>query len=227
MVYCHACGVDQATLRAALPDLTVAQRAATPRAPLTLAPGAMPNLYGAGVDPLPGAVLEEAIRPGAVRWDHVASFRYADADDWLCGVVDRWHAVAADGTRVDKTFRQRRPAFPTTGWLYGMGGHVLPLYGLPALYHRPEGAPVLVCEGEKDVHSLRDALPGYAVTTAPGGARGWHDVHHTSQLLDVTRDGAVILLVPDQDRAGCGWAAARLAALRPFRDVRQWSPRAE
>ena len=239
LAYCHACGVDQATLRAALPEVTLASStsARQPAAPLMLAPGAQWNLYGDGIDPILGAILsDEQLPEGAVAWHHVASYRYEDADDLLCGVVDRWHPLDADGARVrkldkdgvwrgayHKTFRQRRPAFPATGWRYKMQPYILPLYRLAELYHRPEGAPVLVCEGEKAVHALLIAKPGWAVTTGPAGADHW-DACHTQQLLDVTQDGAAIVLWPDADAAGAKWLVTLTTALRGQRDVRVVRP---
>jgi hypothetical protein len=141
--------------------------------------------------------------PGSV-WIHVASYPYGDADNRLCGVVDRWHLLDANGRRVDKTFRVRRPAFPAVGWLHSLGGYTLPLYRLAQAYHRPEGAPVVVVEGEKCVHTVLAAEPGWSVTTCAGGALGWRDLH-TQQLLALTADGSEVWLWPDADEAGARW----------------------
>jgi hypothetical protein len=145
-------------------------------------------------------------------WIHVASYPYGDADNRLCGVVDRWHRLDADGQRLDKTFRVRRPAFPAVGWLHSLGGYTLPLYRLAQAYHRPEGAPIVVCEGEKCCHAILDAEPGWCVTTCAGGAKGWRDVH-TRQLLALAADGSEIWLWPDADAAGEAWRQTLQVAL--------------
>jgi DNA primase len=85
---------------------------------------------------------------------------------------------------------------------------------------RPEGAPLVITEGEKDVEALRDALPGWTVTTSPGGARGWRDVH-TRLVLDLTADGSEVILAGDDDDAGAAWQRTILLALHPHRVVKE------
>lgn len=224
LVHCHACHASQAALRAALPDLPLARHAA-PRAPQTLAPGVMPNPHGDGAAPIHGAFVSARQREAAAghapiaTWAQYASYRYVDADGWLCGVVDRWHGLDAAGVRHAKLFSQRRPKFPTLGWHYDLGGHSLPLYRLDLCLARPEGAPLVLAEGEKDVEALRAALPGWAVSTCPGGAHGWRDVH-TASALELTRDGSEIWLVRDPDAAGAAWQRTIVAALGRKRLIR-------
>jgi hypothetical protein len=221
LAHCFACKSPQRELRSALPDLKFAVGTAGARAEPTLLTEFVVNAHGDGTDPIRGAALPRELPEGAAAWQHVNSFRYVDADNMLVGVVDRLHALDATGQRIDKQFRQRVPRLLGGGWEHHLGGKVLPLYRLPELFHRPEGGPVFVCEGEKDVLALLAAMPGHVATTCPGGANGWRPVH-TDLLLQVTRDGGAIVLVPDQDAAGQLWARTLRGALGSRRDVREW-----
>jgi hypothetical protein len=223
LAYCHANQCSQEVLRSALPDLTLATGTGGRREEPTLLPGLVLNLFGDGSDPIPGALVNAPLPTAALTWKHVNSFRYADADGLLCGLVDRLHALDTEGQRIDKTFRPRRPRFPDTGWEHQLAGGVFPLYKLPGLFHRPEGAPVLVVEGEKDAEQFMVKLPGWAVTTCPGGAQGWRQVH-TDLLLQVTRDRAEVWIAPDGDRAGQQWREKILSELAGRRVVREVGP---
>jgi hypothetical protein len=220
LAYCHANQCSQDALRSALPDLTFATGTGGRRAEPMLLPGLVRNAHGDTTSPIAGAAPPSGLPAGAVQWEHYGSYRYVDADDLLVGVIDRFHAMGADGRRADKTFRARRPRFPGTGWEHQLAGGVFPLYKLPNLLHRPEGAPVLCVEGEKDVESLLVKLPGWAVTTCPRGAQGWRTAH-TDLLLQVTVDRAEVWLAPDGDKAGQQWREKILSELDGRRVVRE------
>ena len=89
-----------------------------------------------------------------------------------------------------KGFFQRRPD--------GHGGWINKRSERQVLYHLREvleAAIVFVCEGEKDVETLRDQ--GFVATTNAGGANApW-----LPQYTDALR-GREIILIPDCDRAG-------------------------
>lgn len=75
-----------------------------------------------------------------------------------------------------------------------------PLYGLDRLADRP-GAPVLVCEGEKDADAAAALLPGFVVVTSSNGSRSagksdWTPVR-----------GRRVLVWPDADEPGAAYAA--------------------
>jgi hypothetical protein len=181
---------------------------ATPYVPAEpeLVTAAVVNSHGDGTDPVPGGQHTTGALDG---FTHTHSYRYLNAEGLLVGVVDRFEQYGRDGVRIAKTFRQRVPDLDAPGgWNHSLSGRVLPLYGLPELLHRPEGAPVMACEGEKDVERARVTYPGWTVTSNPSGAKGWRRVH-THQLLGATqaeRD-TPILLSPDPDPAGAEWLA--------------------
>jgi hypothetical protein len=155
---------------------------------------------------------------GAVQCEHVASYRYTSpCGSWLLGLVDRFHWLDADGTRIDKTFKQRIPVAvyvarahrSTIAWR-PPGGLPLPLYGWPTLYDRNEGALIHLVEGEADCLALWGR--GLHAVTAPRGARGWTPAH-TAALRQALLPGDTIRLAPDQDEGGTAWRRTRTHAL--------------
>lgn len=82
------------------------------------------------------------------------------------------------------------------------------------LYHRDDvlkakaaGQTVFLCEGEKDVETLREW--GFTATTNAGGAKYW------SESFDHDLSGADVIILPDNDDAGRQRASLRGATLRP------------
>lgn len=69
-----------------------------------------------------------------------------------------------------------------------------------------EGRPVYLCEGEKDVETLR--AWGFTATTNAGGAKYWSD------SFDIDLAGADIVILPDNDDAGRQRATLRGAGLK-------------
>ena len=94
-----------------------------------------------------------------------------------------------------KAFRQRQPD-GAAGWTWNLDGVQRVLYRLPELLAAKKGQPVFICEGEKDVETLRDL--GLLATCNPGGAGKWRP-----EYADYFRDRHAVL-VPDHDDAGLG-----------------------
>lgn len=108
---------------------------------------------------------------------------------------------------ADKKFSQRRPDPATkSGWRWSLGGVRRVLYRLPEVVTAVEdGQAVYVCEGEKDVETLRRVR--VVATCNPGGAGKWRD-----DYVEVLR-GAEVVIVADRDDAGVKHARRVTAAL--------------
>lgn len=111
----------------------------------------------------------------------VASYDYTDAQGELLFQVCRFDP---------KDFRQRRPD-GKGGWIWDLKGVQTVLYNLPNVL---KGEEVLICEGEKDVESLKSL--GFTATTSPMGAKKWQN-HYNESLK-----GKDIILLPDNDNEG-------------------------
>ena len=96
-----------------------------------------------------------------------------------------------------------RPRLPDGAW--GLGAARRVLYRLSTLAGQPT---IYVVEGEKDADALADV--GLAATTSPGGASAWRS-DYADQLRALTPTQVVVL--PDNDPAGEGYATAVTAAL--------------
>ncbi len=104
-----------------------------------------------------------------------------------------------------KDFRQRRPD-GSGGWIWNLKGVRRVLYRLPEVLAAVEaGKPVLVCEGEKDVHAAEKR--GKVATCNPGGAGKWR-----SEYSETLR-GAKVAVVSDADKRGRPHAAEVAASL--------------
>jgi putative DNA primase/helicase len=111
----------------------------------------------------------------------VAEYNYIDESGELLYQVVRTEP---------KGFFQRRPD--------GRGGWINKKSNRQILYHLREvlQAPIVfVCEGEKDVETLRDN--GFVATTNTGGADAPWLRHYTDDLR-----GREVILLPDGDQAG-------------------------
>lgn len=94
----------------------------------------------------------------------------------------------------DKVFRQRH-LDPEEGWVWNLDGVRRVLYRLPeVLAGIREGKMIYLCEGEKDVESLR-ALDRVA-TCNPMGAGKWRPEY--TELLK----GATVMILADRDEPG-------------------------
>jgi putative DNA primase/helicase len=94
-----------------------------------------------------------------------------------------------------KDFRQRKPD-GKGGWQWQLNGTRRVLYHLPeVIAAQQSGLPIFICEGEKDVDSIRKHLD-FVATTNPQGALKWRDEY--SDLLF----GCDCIILPDNDLTG-------------------------
>jgi len=128
---------------------------------------------------------------------------------------------------VPKSFRQRRQHLGQ--WLWSISAKTVTelrelgfetnepvgparrvLYRLPELLDpAAKGRTVFVVEGEKDVESLRQL--GFVATCCPGGTNGWKHVgEHAAEVLA----GRHVVILPDNDKPGAGYAIEVAASLR-------------
>lgn len=103
-----------------------------------------------------------------------------------------------------KDFRQRRPD-GRGGWEWSVRGVRQVPYRLPELLKRPDGAPVYICEGEKDADRL--AALGFIATTNAGAAGKWRP-----EFAEHLR-GAKVYVLPNADDAGRNHAGQVAASL--------------
>lgn len=126
----------------------------------------------------------------------VATYDYTDEQGQVLFQVVRLYP---------KDFRARRPA-PNGEWEWSLAGTPRVLYRLPEVRRAVEaGRRVFVVEGEKDVHTL--AAWGLCATCNPGGAGKW-----PSECSEGLR-GAHVVIIPDNDEAGCQHAELVTRAL--------------
>lgn len=159
----------------------------------------------------------------------IATYQYRDAAGDLAYEVLKFAKTAP------RRFMQRRPHPSGAGWIWGLqegeygrvksgdwfkakeGKSYSAKEHFPEtkwwLYRRDEvaaaikaGKPVLLCEGEKDVETVR--AWGWTGTTNQGGAKNWKD------HLDEDFRGADVVVLNDNDDAGRQRVLIRGAALR-------------
>jgi hypothetical protein len=115
----------------------------------------------------------------------VATYDYRDANGKFLFQTVRFRP---------KRFAQRRPDPANKDrWIWDLAGVTREPYHLPELLSQPD-QPVLIVEGEKDVHTLEGL--GFVATTNPMGAGKW--LHPFGRYFAGRR--AVIL--PDHDHPG-------------------------
>jgi hypothetical protein len=128
---------------------------------------------------------------------------------------------------IGKTFKQRKPD-GVGGWIWKLEGVRRVLYRLPELLAADPAAVVYICEGEKDVETLR--ARGFAATTSSQGAKNWR--HTADNAVKVLR-GRHVVIVPDNDEEGRLYASTVAASLigvaasvrtcrLPAKDVSDW-----
>ena len=86
------------------------------------------------------------------------------------------------------------------GWVQGAYPAPRPLYRLPDLTARPD-APALVVEGEKTADRAASLFPDCAATTSAGGSKAARWAAWSALT------GRDVLIIPDADSAGDGYAA--------------------
>lgn len=126
-------------------------------------------------------------RPAAPKPKIVATYDYTDEAGKLLYQSVRYEP---------KEFRQRRPCpeMPT-GWVWSLGDVRRVLYRLPRIVQSAgTNHPVVVVEGEKDVHTLEEL--GLIATTCPMGAGKWLGDYSLSLV------GRRVVILPDADQPG-------------------------
>lgn len=151
---------------------------------------------------------EPNVNPQTAQNGHVASGSYniddPDRPRWSdqTEVTGSWDYCKANGVycyttekgldRGEKVFHVIRKAAGYTE--LGLGDENWLPYRLPELLAAPRDAPVLICEGEKDVETGR-AL-GWVATCNPCGALKWRD-EFSAHLT-----GRDVIVLPDNDERG-------------------------
>lgn len=121
--------------------------------------------------------------------------------------------------KPDKNFLQMHFCPETKAWAWGLGGNkkkcgcrkisMIP-YCLPELAAAP-GAPVIVCEGEKDVHTARRL--GFIATCNSGGAGKWG---HLPKSVYRYFENKPVIIIADNDDAGRHHANEVARSLWPY-----------
>lgn len=138
--------------------------------------------------------LFEQDEPGKPRIEAV--YQYRDEAGVLLYEVCRFNP---------KGFRHRRPD-GHGGYQWSLNGTRRVPYHLPELLASDPSKPVLIVEGEKDVHTAE--AKGFVATTNAGGAGKWR-----SEYLEALR-GRRVVVIPDNDDPGRQHARQVAAAVR-------------
>ena len=122
----------------------------------------------------------------------VETYDYTDADGKvLYRVIKRW-----DETINRKTFLQQTKKV-NGQWINKLTVDPV-LYKLPKVLKAiAEQKPVIIVEGEKDVHTLDKAFNDVTATTNSGGSGSWNDSY--SEIL---KDAVRVFMIPDNDGPG-------------------------
>lgn len=133
----------------------------------------------------------------------VTTYEYTDAEG---------NVLFCKGRYQPKTFRVWRPK-PGGGKEWGIGDAPRVLYRLPNVVRAiSEGRPVLLVEGEKDVHAAERA-GAVATCNFDGAAKAGQRPKWRPEYGEALR-GAHVIVVPDNDEAGHAHARAALDDLR-------------
>lgn len=137
-----------------------------------------------------------------LKYKEVERYRYELRDGIPMFVVIRQEAFDADGKKHKKFLQAKvSPSGEIQSWK--MDGVQLLPYRLPQLREAIKSKqPILLVEGEKDVHSAEKL--GFAATTFPRGAKS----SGGEKVIDECADwfnGADLLLCPDNDESGKPW----------------------
>jgi hypothetical protein len=155
-----------------------------------------------GLPPAPPRVAAPPRPPDSPpRGEPTATYDYCAPDGTLHYRVARY--LLPDGK---KTFRQQRPD-GHGGWLSNRDGVAPLLYRLPDLLAADPSTPVFICEGEKDVETLR--AQGHLATCNSGGAGQWPP---DAGLWLRNRH---VIILPDNDDPGHRHADLVAENLRP------------
>lgn len=192
-----------------------------------------------------GCATEDVLRALGLEWKDLfvgeapnnvpGTIGYKDK----CGMVeDIYRYTDAEGNYLYEVWRYTPKDFRARKRIGGgeylyqdvYKDHAPVLYRLPKLVKAiANDEPILLVEGEKDVHTLE--AWGLTATTNPHGASAWKS-HYADALA-----GARVIAIPDNDEAGGAWLSAvsdsvsnvartfhvlRLPGLSPGGDVTNW-----
>jgi hypothetical protein len=192
-----------------------------------------------------GCATEDVLRALGLEWKDLFVGDAPTNEPGTIGYKDKWGTVEdiyrytnANGEYLYEVWRYIPKDFRARKRL-GPGEYVYQdVYqdNPPVLYRLPKvlkalasDEPILLVEGEKDVHTLE--AWGLTATTNPHGAKAWKS-HYADTLA-----GARVIVVPDNDAAGEAWLSdvtssvsgvaktfhvIRLPNLRPGGDVTDW-----
>ena len=151
-------------------------------------------------------------KPKPYRADKIAHYDYCWDDGSPAARVVKYNKVDLETGEINgKTFTQQR--WDGSTYLNGLDGMDMPLYHADIVAATiAAGAPVVVCEGEKDADNVY-AQWGLPATTNPMGAGSWRP-HHTDALR-----GAKVIIVADNDEVGRQHAAHVAEQIRPVAAV--------
>lgn len=139
------------------------------------------------------------------RGKPTATFAYRSAAGELLGYVYRFKDADTGKVYIPVTWCQsgdrKRHEWRWKGWVPPR-----PLYGLDRLAARPS-ATVVVAEGEKAADAVARLLPDHVAITSPNGSKSAGKADWTP-----TR-GRHVVIWPDADEPGAGYAAAVVKAL--------------
>lgn len=146
-------------------------------------------------------------------WILAAEYLYHDESGAVLYGVTRLHRDETDSTgqtRQRKDFRQWH-LDPSGQRVSNMRNIRRVLWNLPNVVTTvQDGGRVWLCEGEKSAQVLDTALlesgGGGCATTASGGCSAWRQMEHVPQYIETLR-GAHVVLWPDDDAPGDGWAS--------------------
>jgi hypothetical protein len=149
-------------------------------------------------------------------WRHLVSEKFEAVYDYTDENGKILYQVCRKRTAEGKTFIQRRPD-GSGGYIYNLDGVRHVPYRLTELTINPDW-PVVVVEGEKDVHTLLEIFKGdrMLVTTNAGGAGRWR--RSFGGFLACRR----VAVIPDNDEPGLehGSAVCASAILYGAKSVR-------
>jgi hypothetical protein len=145
-----------------------------------------------------------AVHPTLGKPSH--QWPYRDRNGALLMLVYRFE-TSDGGKEIRPLSYCQRSASGEREWRWKILPRPRPLYGLDKLAAQSE-SPVIITEGELAAEAAERLLPGHVVTTSPGGAKA-ADSGDWSPLAQ-----RLVVLWPDADAAGDGFAVAVVAHLR-------------
>ncbi len=133
---------------------------------------------------------------------------YRDATGQVLMAVARWNQPTEQDPRAKEIMPLSLWRLPTgeMRWRWKGLPKPWPLYRLDELARRPE-ATVVVCEGEKAADAAQRLMPEFVAITSPSGSKNAGKADWSALA------GRRVLIWPDHDAPGLGYATAVRAAL--------------